>query len=83
MLYVDDDGAGMPPDRLAALRETLNAPSSSEQAIGFGMRTVHKRLQLLFGEDYGLQIDSSEDTGTRITATFPARYKTIKEEDET
>lgn len=83
VLYVDDDGAGMPPDRLAALRETLNAPSSSEQAIGFGMRTVHKRLQLLFGEDYGLQIDSSEDTGTRITATFPARYKTIKEEDET
>lgn len=82
IIYVDDDGAGMSAERLSAMRETLSAASSSEEAIGFGMRTVHKRLQLLFGEDYGLKIDSEEGVGTRITAVFPAIYKTAKETEE-
>jgi len=66
-LTVKDNGAGMTHERLLEMR---NAIENGEK-IGFGLRTVHQRMQLLYGEEYGLTISSAEGVGTTITAVIP------------
>ncbi len=66
-LTVKDNGAGMTSERLHEMREAIE----KGEKIGFGLRTVHQRMQLLFGDEYGLTISSSEGVGTTITAVIP------------
>lgn len=66
-LTVKDNGAGMTDERLSEMR---NAIENGEK-VGFGLRTVHQRMQLLYGEEYGLTISSTEGVGTTITAVIP------------
>ena len=66
-LTVKDNGAGMTEERLEEMRDTI----AHGQKVGFGLRTVHERIQLLFGESYGLTISSTEGVGTTITAVIP------------
>ena len=68
LLSVQDDGVGMPAPRLAALRAAL---AGNAERIGFGLATVHERLQLLYGEGYGLTVESIPGTGTTVTARLP------------
>lgn len=68
-LIVEDDGAGMDEECLRKVRGAL----LREQEIGFGLSTVHERLQLLFGPSYGLQIDSEAGKGTRVSVKIPKR----------
>ena len=66
-LIVKDNGAGMSEERLEEMRRAIE----TGEKIGFGLRTVHERMQLLFGEEYGLTISSTEGVGTTITAVIP------------
>jgi len=36
-----------------------------------GVSNVNQRLKLYFGEEYGIQIDSKEGFGTKVTLCFP------------
>ncbi|MDF2837660.1 MAG: sensor histidine kinase [Paenibacillus sp.] len=40
---------------------------------GIGLLNVHMRIRLLFGEGYGLRIESDEGLGTSVIASFPGR----------
>jgi two-component system sensor histidine kinase YesM len=66
-LIVKDNGAGMSQERLEEMRKAIE----TGEKVGFGLRTVHERMQLLFGEEYGLTISSTEGVGTTITAVIP------------
>jgi len=70
-IKVIDNGAGMDEERLWELR---NAMTSGDK-VGFGLRTVHERIQLLFGEEYGLSVESTLGVGTTVTAVIPKRVK--------
>jgi hypothetical protein len=35
------------------------------------LRNVHERLQIYFGPEYGLKIDSQEDQGTCVSLLIP------------
>ena len=39
---------------------------------GVGVINVHSRIRLMFGEKYGLSIESEPDEGTRVTIRIPA-----------
>ena len=39
---------------------------------GAGVINVHSRIQLMFGEQYGLEIYSEPDEGTRVVIHIPA-----------
>lgn len=67
VLEVADDGIGMTRERLDAIRVSLK----DGRCEGFGLRTVHQRIQILFGVEYGLSIDSIPDAGTRVNVTIP------------
>ncbi len=62
---ISDNGPGIPLDKLSTL---LTADSK-----GYGVRSVHKRVQLLYGEHYGLQYKSAEEKGTTVTLTVPIK----------
>jgi two-component system LytT family sensor kinase len=59
-LEVIDDGVGMPQNRLREIYES-----------GIGIRNVHERLQVLYGQDYTFKIDSQPGFGTAIRVEIP------------
>ncbi len=72
VLQVTDDGVGMGRGRL----EELQMAMQEDKRVGFGLATVHERIRLLFGKEYGLTITSRENVGTTVTVRIP--YKTKK-----
>ena len=72
MIKVTDNGVGMDPDKLKALQLRLNTWSASSysannQQTSIGMVNVHARLKLLYGEQYGVAIESVFGEGTQVT----------------
>ena len=68
-ITVRDDGAGMLPERLQQLRQSLD----TEEQVGFGLRTVYRRLRLLYGEQCSMELESEPGAGTTVTLRFPIR----------
>lgn len=62
-LRVQDNGQGMPMSSLEKLRATLQKPVL-QSSTHIGLMNLHNRLRLVYGEEYGLQIYSSENDGT-------------------
>ncbi len=65
---VEDDGVGIPP----AILERLLDPDGAH-AAGFGVRNIHERFRLYYGEKYGLTFKSAPGKGTTATVTWKAR----------
>lgn len=63
---IADNGIGMTQERLERLIGTLDSEPDYEQSTHIGLRNIHARLKLKYGEDYGLEIVSSPDTGTSV-----------------
>lgn len=66
---ITDNGVGMAPSTLAKVRESIGPGARPEG--GIGLSNTNKRLQLLFGKRYGMQVDSQPDAGTTVTLTIP------------
>lgn len=76
LLIVSDNGVGIPQEKLEALRAELNEAVFSENAFhSYGLRNVHNRLRLRWGETYGLTLESTEDEGCTVTAHLPLLSK--------
>ena len=67
---VQDDGVGMEPEELAALREAISKPCQ-ETEKGFGLANVNERLRMNYGPQYGLSVESSKNKGTKVTVVIP------------
>ncbi|MDD3402564.1 MAG: sensor histidine kinase [Hespellia sp.] len=73
-LIVADDGIGMEDRTLRKLRAHIQG-SVTENEFGVALRNVNARIQLLFGDRYGLAIDSAPYRGTVVTVSLPAAEK--------
>lgn len=74
---VEDNGPGMREEQVAGLlTEELKVRSKGS---GIGLRNVHQRIQLYFGETYGLQIESEPDEGTIIRIHLPKTEDVVNE----
>lgn len=69
ILIVEDDGVGMSPE------VCKNVLKKDVKLNHVGLRNVHERIQLYFGEDYGLTILSQEGNGTKVIFTMQAGEK--------
>ncbi|MEH7118996.1 sensor histidine kinase [Neobacillus vireti] len=81
MIEVEDNGAGMKLESLAAIKEILNkaVPETtvvSDPGKGFssiGLSNVNERMKLTFGEDFNMHVDSELGKGTIVTMYIPIR----------
>lgn len=60
-----DNGIGIPEEKISSLTQT--------QSDGYGLKNVHERLKLTYGETYGLTIHSIVNESTMITFTIPVQ----------
>lgn len=67
IVEVIDDGIGMEPEIFDSILEKKDERGKKH----FGLKNVHERLQLYFGEEYGLSIDKEKKTGTCIRIRIP------------
>lgn len=70
VLSVSDDGMGISKHTLSRLRRHIHSEIFCRE-FGIGMRNVHNRIQLAFGEAYGLELESVPDKGTTILIRIP------------
>lgn len=70
-IMIEDDGIGMTPERIEQVLSG-HTDESVGAHTGVGIYNVHKRLQLLFGEQYGIRIESEASVGTRMLLSMPA-----------
>ena len=76
IIDVSDNGPGMPEEVVERLLDPdAPRPSSNSKGSGIGLRNVHQRIRLTFGERYGLTIHSEPDAGTLVRIRLPALEK--------
>lgn len=68
VIAICDNGTGIPAHRLASIQAALHADMIKQQE-SIGIINVHQRIQLFYGEDYGVKISSGE--GTQVILSLP------------
>ena len=62
ILTVQDDGVGMTRQHIEDV-----FVNRENRKHGYGVRNIHERLRLYYGEEYGLSYESEEGVGTCVT----------------
>ncbi|MFD3639742.1 MULTISPECIES: sensor histidine kinase [Streptomyces] len=65
-VVIEDDGTGMDPERL---RQILRGEGGA--STGIGLLNVDERLRQVYGDDYGLVIETGIGAGMKITLRLP------------
>jgi two-component system sensor histidine kinase YesM len=60
-----DTVAGIAPERLAMIRESLGQEEMREGC--FALQNIHSRIRMFYGELYGLSRESTPGKGTTVT----------------
>lgn len=72
---VEDNGGGIQPERLAEIRGRLERRERVEEESGrgnVGLKNIHDRIRLYYGDAYGIVIDSFPGKGTVVTLSYPS-----------
>lgn len=73
VIRITDNGEGMDEDQLKYVRRQLGntdwTGESTEHSLG--LRNIQERLQLHYGHEYGMTLDSSPGVGTTVSIRFP------------
>lgn len=75
VIRISDDGIGMDEETLFQLNKRVRNNSSElsvESKGGIALANVNHRIQLIFGEEYGIQVYSVRGKGTDVEITIPA-----------
>uniref|UniRef100_A0A4Y8PXK5 HAMP domain-containing protein n=2 Tax=Paenibacillus athensensis TaxID=1967502 RepID=A0A4Y8PXK5_9BACL len=64
VIRIADDGVGMTASKLLEVRQ--GSPIS-----GIGIKNVNERLKIIYGEPYGMELESAPGQGLAITLTIP------------
>ncbi len=87
ILMISDNGRGMSSAELQKLNGRIRAPGTQlmdgggeeepgrHRNTGIALPNIHKRIQLLFGSEYGVTVYSTEGMGTDVEITVPADFK--------
>jgi len=70
VLLISDDGVGISPEILSTI---LSGKGNSQSGgTNIAVYNTHRRLQILYGKDYGLAYSSKPGEGTEVEIRFPA-----------
>jgi two-component system sensor histidine kinase YesM len=74
-IAVADNGGGIDVATLTRIKAVLGRPISAGKLptadVGIGITNIDRRVKLLFGEQYGLQLKVKPGVGTTITLHLP------------
>jgi two-component system sensor histidine kinase YesM len=70
ILTVEDNGIGMQESRLSEVIKGINIKKNINKDF-YGLYNVNERIQLKFGDEYGLRIHSIYGEGTRVEVYLP------------
>lgn len=80
LIYVMDNGVGIPKDKLKKLNDSLNEkhngtgqsmPVRQGEGNGLALRNVNERIQIYYGSSYGISIYSTVNVGTEVEIRLP------------
>ncbi len=74
-IEITDNGAGMDEERLNTVRAGILSENAAEpqekNGNGIGLRNVSERIRLVYGGQYGIDIDSRPGEYTKVTMLLP------------
>lgn len=71
-IIVRDGGKGMDAETLDRLRQSLDhSHQKDSHRKSIGLSNIHSRIQLLYGRQYGLSVESVENQGTTVKIRIP------------
>lgn len=73
-ITVTDNGPGVNDTELNKLNMHIRGTENFSE-FGVALRNIHMRIQLLFGESYGLHVESKYCQSTSVIVTLPAKEK--------
>lgn len=75
VLLISDNGVGIPPEKLDTLlvEKTITETTNAASGTNIAVYNTHRRLQILYGSDYGLSYTSNPGHGTEVEIRIPAR----------
>lgn len=72
LLKLSDSGTGITAEKIEEMNRYLH---EEEVDLGYGVRNVNRRIELLFGERYGLEYAENEHHGVVVTIRLPRRWE--------
>lgn len=73
ILIVSDDGIGIEKDALDELNKTLSETSFTNEKSHIGLSNVNQRIKIIFGDSYGIHVESTVGVGTDVYVTIPKK----------
>lgn len=72
-IRVSDDGIGIKENELPFIlsAKIVKSNSTSTKGSGYGIRNIHERLKLYYGDDFGLSFSSIYENSTTVTIKIP------------
>lgn len=74
VLLISDDGVGITPEKLPTILSGNG--NSTSGGTNIAIYNTHRRLQILYGSDYGLTYSSEPGHGTEVEIRIPAKKET-------
>ena len=80
-ILVEDDGVGMDDVTLSRIRALIRSKEQGRQEngkdgrrnMGIALRNVNQRIQLYYGTQFGLDVESTKNIGTVLSVRIPCR----------
>lgn len=89
ILMISDNGKGIGEEELENLNERIHSedrkllePQGGSHRTGIALPNINRRLRLLYGDDYGVNVYSTPGQGTDVEILIPAARQPGKESDE-
>jgi two-component system LytT family sensor kinase len=73
-ITIEDDGVGMDPDVL----RRADAEDGSDAGQHVGLSNVDDRLRSVFGESFGLVVDTAPGAGTKVSMRIPKFHPAVR-----
>lgn len=83
VIEVTDSGKGMTEEEVVRLNEKIagKLEAESKTGHGIGLKNVQDRINITFGEQYGLNVISKEGCFTKVSMTVPVQIREVKGKD--
>ncbi|MBD0380911.1 cache domain-containing sensor histidine kinase [Paenibacillus sedimenti] len=88
-IIIEDNGVGIAKDEIDKLLQIINSADEIEDTPypgdghnSIGLRNINQRMKLIYGQEYGIDIESIQGAGTRVIISIPVQKLTAANSTE-